>query len=586
MAPKLPASRRRNGLVTVTALLRPQNVLAYGRVSTDVQRDTESIKIQVHKLEGMIAVRSNPDLPMRDQLKLIESFWDDGVSGTIPLEKRPEGRRLVGLICSRSDMDCDGSCFTTSEIDQVWITKLDRLARKLQILIDIEAFLRRHHIALVCLDPTIDTSTPTGRLVFTILASIADWERETILERTVDGKHTKASEGKSVGGRQAYGLVTDENGFLQLDTTFDEGLGMMRYEIVRSVFENIALHGSTAWREAKRIGITDRRLGWMLHNRRYKGEGGILDGEGNWTEATKNKPPQIVTPEVWELAQTVLQSNRKNSSRNRNYDYLLSGLMYCHEPFDQGICNRLFTGRTESRHKYQANYTYYYCSRSMKQPNSPSQMGCTAKMVRAEDAEAAVWEEVKAAVRNPQAYLDRLDDGRGEQLRQQLEHELRDLEEQLLRAAHEKEMTLRSGESGVRPYDEAVARAREIMAQAEGLTDRRTAIELQLRSMSIDQIEQHAAAITAADIAEKLDEIDATNDRKRKSALIHQVVKTIEVRTVEGAPRLRVVLRLGLEVDLSALPMAPRLGPQAQDHREDIEVVSEIKLPSRRRCAA
>lgn len=590
MAPRPSRALRKKSLTVIygRSAVQPaveaiSGAAPYGRVSTDIQREAESIKIQQIKLENSIRVRENSDFPLKDQLHLVETFYDEGYSGTIPLEERPAGRRLVSAICSRASIECDGSCFTRGEINQVWITKLDRLARRLQILINIEAFLRKHHVALVCMDPSLDTSTESGRLVFNVIASIAEWERGMILERTIDGKHQKATEGKWVGGRKAYGLVTDDNGNLQLDTTFDEQLNMMRYEVVQTVFENIALHGSTAWREALRIGMSDRRVNWMLHNVRYKGEGGIIGKDGTWTGAERNPPPQVVTPELWEMAQQALVDNRKNSSRNRHYDYLLSGLLICHQPFDDGICGRVFTGRTEARHKYKTEYTYYYCSRSIKMPNSPSQMGCTAKMVRAKDAEDAVWAEVKAAVQNPHAYLDALDkDGHRAQLLTQLQAELGQVVNQIQRKQTEREYVLRSGESGVRPYDEAQARAREILTDVDTLEQRQVAIKLQLRSMSLDELDKQRNAITVADIASKLDKIEATNDRKSKAALIQALVKSAEVRTVNNRPVIRLVLRLGTQIDLSAAPIASQSGQQLQENREVVEVLTEIALAPRR----
>lgn len=587
MAPKQPA-RRRGHLVPLPSLVRVQQVVAYGRVSSDLQRETETIKVQVIKLENSIRVRENDDLPLKDQLHLFESYWDEGYSGTIPLEQRPAGRRLVNLICSRGLLSCDGSCLSDlsaqiTQVDQVWITKLDRLARSLQILISTAAFFTRHGVALVCMDPSMDTSTESGRLVFNVIASIAEWERGTILERTVAGKHQKASEGKFVGGRRAYGLVPDENGHLVLDTTYDEQLAMMRYEVVRSVFENVALHGSTAWREALRIGVSDRCLNWMLHNVRYKGEGGIIGQDGSWTNAAINPPPAIVTPELWEMAQQALNDNKKNSSRNRHYDYLLSQKLVCHEPFGDGICGRLFTGRTESRHKYQTNYTYYYCSRTAKMPNSPSQLGCTAKMLRAKDAEDLVWAEVRAVVRDPHAYLSRLTDSRGDALRIQLQAELRQLADDIHRAQIERENVLRSGEQGLRNFDEMAARTREIDTHLLTLRERQVAVELQSRSISLDALDAQRNALTVADIASELEEIDAADDRKRKAALIRAVVKTAEVRTVDNRPVIRLVLRLGAEIDLATRSIEPHLGQQVESYGEPaLEVIAELVLaPSR-----
>ena len=190
------APRRASALLALPCLARPQQCVAYGRVSTEKQREEQTIDTQVDLLVGDINGRdpsvSGRNIPESEQRKLVGQYWDDGVTGTDPLEKRPEGKRLVQEICRRGDIRCQGNCGSQTVIDSVWITKLDRLARKLQVLIEIEAFFRAHGVALRCLDLNIDTSDRNGKLMFQILGVIAEWERETIMERTDGGRVTKA----------------------------------------------------------------------------------------------------------------------------------------------------------------------------------------------------------------------------------------------------------------------------------------------------------------------------------------------------------------------------------------------------------
>jgi DNA invertase Pin-like site-specific DNA recombinase len=67
------------------------------------------------------------------------------------------------------------------------VTRLDRLARSVADVVNIEKRLRDKGAALCVLDPAMDTSTPTGRLNFNILASIAQFEREIMLVRQREG---------------------------------------------------------------------------------------------------------------------------------------------------------------------------------------------------------------------------------------------------------------------------------------------------------------------------------------------------------------------------------------------------------------
>src|SRR5262245_19964319 len=101
---------RMTHLAPVVALARPQQCCPYGRVSTAHQEEEETIKLQQIKLCAEILAADNPELPAKDQRKLVREFWDDGISGTIPFEERPQGRALVGLICNRADITCRGDC--------------------------------------------------------------------------------------------------------------------------------------------------------------------------------------------------------------------------------------------------------------------------------------------------------------------------------------------------------------------------------------------------------------------------------------------------------------------------------------------
>jgi DNA invertase Pin-like site-specific DNA recombinase len=83
--------------------------------------------------------------------------------------------------------------------DQFVITKLDRLGRSLEHLIELSNDLQRRGVDLVVLDQGIDTSTAVGRMFFHILGSIAEFEHALMSERTMDGLAAARTRGR-VGG--------------------------------------------------------------------------------------------------------------------------------------------------------------------------------------------------------------------------------------------------------------------------------------------------------------------------------------------------------------------------------------------------
>lgn len=85
------------------------------------------------------------------------------------------------------------------EGDTLIITKLDRLARSVADLVAITEALRTKGVALRILAMNLDTSTPTGKLMLNLLGSIAEFERELMLERQREGIAKAKSEGKYKG---------------------------------------------------------------------------------------------------------------------------------------------------------------------------------------------------------------------------------------------------------------------------------------------------------------------------------------------------------------------------------------------------
>lgn len=86
------------------------------------------------------------------------------------------------------------------EGDVIVVTKYDRLARSLRDLIDLVEAIRSKKAGFRSLAEDIDTTTPTGRLIFHVFGSIAEFERERIVERTKEGLAAARRRGR-IGGR-------------------------------------------------------------------------------------------------------------------------------------------------------------------------------------------------------------------------------------------------------------------------------------------------------------------------------------------------------------------------------------------------
>jgi DNA invertase Pin-like site-specific DNA recombinase len=93
--------------------------------------------------------------------------------------------------------------------DGIISTKLDRIARNTRdVLTLVEDVLLPHNKHLLLLDINVDTSTPTGRMILTMLSAVATLERDIINERTQGGRKDKALSGGYAYGSPAYGQRT------------------------------------------------------------------------------------------------------------------------------------------------------------------------------------------------------------------------------------------------------------------------------------------------------------------------------------------------------------------------------------------
>ncbi len=110
-------------------------------------------------------------------------FTDHGVSGA--KASRPEWDKCVAQLRGG---------------DTLVAVRLDRIGRSVRNLLDVSAELERRGVDLVLTEQGIDTSTPMGRMLFTILGAVAEFERELIRERTRDGLAATTARGRN-GGR-------------------------------------------------------------------------------------------------------------------------------------------------------------------------------------------------------------------------------------------------------------------------------------------------------------------------------------------------------------------------------------------------
>jgi DNA invertase Pin-like site-specific DNA recombinase len=148
-------------------------VALYARVST--ANNGQDPAMQTRELQEYIARRG---------WQFAGEYVDVGISGT--KEKRPELDRLMADAHRR-------------RFDVVAVWKFDRFARSVSHLLRALETFRALGIEFVSLSEQIDTSTPMGKMVFTILGSVAELERSMIVERVKAGLRNARAKGKRLG---------------------------------------------------------------------------------------------------------------------------------------------------------------------------------------------------------------------------------------------------------------------------------------------------------------------------------------------------------------------------------------------------
>ena len=158
-----------------------KKVCLYARVS----KASQSVERQISELEVVAE---------RNDWKIVDRYIDHGISGAKGREQRPELDRMM-------------KDSTKRKFDVVMVWSIDRLGRSLQNLMEILNDLKSKNIDLYMDQQAIDTTTPTGSLMFAMIGAFSQFEREMIRERVISGLDNAPKKGR-IGGRPSN--LTDE----------------------------------------------------------------------------------------------------------------------------------------------------------------------------------------------------------------------------------------------------------------------------------------------------------------------------------------------------------------------------------------
>src|ERR1017187_9562683 len=206
----------------------------YLRVSTEEQRERQSIATQREFAERYCQLHSLP---------VFRVYADDGVSGTVPLELRPEGSQILkNAVAGR--------------FPQLLVYKLDRLGRETRLILNAVADLEKLGVRVRSMTEEFDTGTSTGRLMLTMLSGFASHERDVIRERSVAGTNRVAEAGAWLGGIVPFGyrkVGVKRDAQLVVSEGSIPGLAMSEAEVIREVFRRAAVEHKSCRAIADRL---------------------------------------------------------------------------------------------------------------------------------------------------------------------------------------------------------------------------------------------------------------------------------------------------------------------------------------------
>ena len=309
------------------------NCAIYARVSTEEQaKEGYSIAAQKERLSSFA---------FSQDWDVLDFYVDEGKSAKDM--DRPELQRLLKDIENK-------------KVDVILVYRLDRLTRSVLDLYTLIQHFEKYGTAFKSATEVFDTTTPTGRMFITIVAALAQYERENLAERVKVGMEQKVREGEWRGGIRPYGY-DQPNGELVVNP--DEArVVKMIYDLYLSGkgFRNIAKHlNSLGYKSKSGTEWSTFPVGYILQNPIYTGVLRWHPGEDDAFEIESNVPA-ILDKETFEQVQKAIQARKKVAPRQATSNYVFSGYVRC------ARCGASMIGKKTDQKK---KWLYYVCTKRM-----------------------------------------------------------------------------------------------------------------------------------------------------------------------------------------------------------------------------
>ena len=333
-------------------------IATYTRISTDEEQQPYSLEAQADRLSAFIKSQDGWELRRR--------FTDQMTGSTVDrpgLQQALDAGRLGAF-------------------DLLLVYRVDRLSRSVRGLAQVLEELDRAHVAFRSATEPFDTATPAGRMMVQMLGVFAEFERATLIDRTIAGMERKAATGKWCGGTRPFGYqVNSTTGFLEIKD--DEA------PLVSKIFELYLRSRKGARAIADILNAeghrTQRGRAWghkavlqLLRNRAYIGE---IFYRGRNHQAPHTP---LIERDLFDSVQAVLDQREADFALRASNpsEFMLTGKVVCSK------CGQRYVGT--AAHGRHAKYHYYTCfTRNLR-----GRRTCDGELLAARALEQAVLDQM------------------------------------------------------------------------------------------------------------------------------------------------------------------------------------------------
>jgi site-specific DNA recombinase len=479
----------------------------YGRTSKDDPRRV-TIEIQQTTLRDWAA---------RDGMveRIIEEYWDDGVSGKVEMQDRPAGKRLFDDVL-------------LGKIQAVAVLYSDRFGRTLRDGLNAAKLLENAGVKLVAVNDGWDARRNDAPLYFQFRMMMAEEEHRRIAERMSNGKKRAIERDNAPpGGPLVFGYRLGDHGRFVPDPV-EAPIVIRMFEMAYQGWSNSAILSwarttqvragrkfqrradgatPTVVRNHERAGWHLTKIGKILQNRVYI-------GERRWGNQVFPCVP-LVEREVFDKVQEMgqVRSERFGIGKGDPSKGLLSGMFKCAQ------CGKPFYHKataTKRQNGTTDRYQMYACD-GMRRKN-----GCRAKMLRVDELDSAVWAVIGRYLENPEALVRKViasDDKLSSELGELRQRET-DLADEIAGLEAEVKGVWAEQKAHNWPLAWVAPKLDDLNANREKLTSVLHDVRRKLAVVAVDRDESSAVMAAVATLRAKLKETISPEEKYRFTRMV------------------------------------------------------------------